>query len=118
MTTTIMPIQPIKDNRFIPNRIVQYLLDNGGIDLNQLAYRDFTDQERMQFAQLIGYSLGGFSDLSYVDDETYGAAQLTGIPDLHARNQVLREKIKEIKKGLKIAASAAFEMSPDDFNTN
>ncbi|HEY9661654.1 MAG TPA: hypothetical protein V6C65_24625, partial [Allocoleopsis sp.] len=27
-----------------------------------------------QFAQLIGYSLSGFGDLSYVSDETYAAA--------------------------------------------
>ena len=29
----------------------------------------------MQLAQLIGYSLSGYSELSYVDDDSYGAAE-------------------------------------------
>lgn len=77
------PVQPLVVDksgitRFKMNAIVRHLLDNGGIDMNQIAMLDFEQNDREQFAQLIGYSLGGFSDLSYVRDETYelAAAQL------------------------------------------
>jgi len=70
------PIQPIVIDehgakRFKENKIVRYLLDNGGIDLNQLAALPFEQNDCEQFAQLIGYSLGGFAELSYVSDETF-----------------------------------------------
>lgn len=80
------PVQPLVVDksgitRFKMNAIVRHLLDNGGIDLNQIAMLDFEQNDREQFAQLIGYSLGGFSDLSYVRDETYelAAAQLDSL---------------------------------------
>lgn len=74
------PIQPLYLDeygtiRFKANKIVEFLLDNGGIDMNKLARVGFSQEDRVQFAQLIGYSLGGFSSLSYVDDETYYAAE-------------------------------------------
>lgn len=73
------PTQPltIDDNgrvRFRANRIVQFLLDNGPHDMNSLAMQDFSPEDREHFAQLIGYSLSGFSELSYVSDRTYAAA--------------------------------------------
>ena len=112
----VMPLQPIKGRRFVPNRIVELLLEKAPIDLNEIAEMDFTDQERMQFAQLIGYSVGGFCELSYVDDETYGAAEKAsnGADELEARYSELREQLDEIRKGLKIASGAAFRIHPDD----
>jgi len=76
----INPIQPIGlDNndvlRFKENKIVSFLLDNGGYDLNKLAVMDFTDDDRAQFAQLIGYSVSGFGELDYVSDEVYERAR-------------------------------------------
>lgn len=73
------PMQPIEFDergtiRFKQNKIVTYLLDNGGIDLNHLAVQDFSDEDRMQFAQLIGYSVSGFGDLSYASDEVVAVA--------------------------------------------
>ena len=50
-------------------------LDAGPFDLNKLASMPFDDEDREQFAQLIGYSLGGFSELDYVSDETYDRAE-------------------------------------------
>ena len=38
-----MPIQPIKDQRFVLNRIVEKLLDDGPYDINDLARMDFSD---------------------------------------------------------------------------
>lgn len=112
----IMPMQPIKDSRFIQNRIVHTLLELSPIDMNEIAVMNFTQQERIQFAQLIGYSLDGFGELSYVDDEAYDTARAVeqGENELEARNTALREQIDEIKRGLKIAAVAAFEIHPDD----
>lgn len=78
------PIQPlIKDChgkiRFKANKVVEFLLDNGGIDMNKLACEDFTNNDREQFAQLIGYSLDGYGTLSYVTDETYDTAHSLGV---------------------------------------
>lgn len=65
------PMQPIVISggtaRFKPNKIVRYLLDNGGFDLNKLAATGdlFSKDDWSQFAQLIGYSVGGYESLSY-----------------------------------------------------
>ena len=112
----VMPLQPILEYRFVPNRIVEMLLEKAPVDLNDIAAMEFTQQERVQFAQLIGYSVIGFGSLSYVDDETYGAAikVCEGATELEARNSELREQLDEVRKGWKIASSAAFRIHPDD----
>ena len=70
--------------RFKENRIVRFLLDAGPFDLNQLAIMDFSRDDREQFAQLIGYSLGGFGELSYVRSKTYNrAAESAPTPTTH-----------------------------------
>jgi hypothetical protein len=77
------PLQPIYRDcvgieRFQPNLIVVYLLEVArgvGVDLNTLGMRDFPQEDREQFAQLIGYTLSGFSELSYVSDETYARVE-------------------------------------------
>lgn len=55
--------------RFRENKIVRFLLDNGGFDMNKLACMDFSDDDRSQFAQLIGYSVSGYGDLPYRNNE-------------------------------------------------
>lgn len=75
------PMQPIVTDehgtiRFKENAIVLHLLNHGGIDMNMLARLHFADEHRIQFAQLIGYSVSGFGDLSYVTDEVYAKAEL------------------------------------------
>ena len=72
----VMPLQPLIHDkhgvlRFKENKIVRYLLDNGGIDMNKLAMQGFDDSDSEQFAQLIGYSLSGFAELSYVKEIDY-----------------------------------------------
>lgn len=67
--------------RFRANEIVRYILEKGPFDMNHLAGRDFTQADKMQFAQLIGYSVAGFGELSY------------------AANRVVREA-DEIAEGL------------------
>lgn len=117
----IMPLQPVyRDEhgtiRFKENAIVRYLLDNGGIDMNKLAVLRFPQADREQFASLIGYSLSGFSELDYVSDESFGTAERMagGEPELQARNDVLREQLDQIRKGLRAASAAAFRIHPDD----
>ncbi len=77
-----MPMQPVHydDNgtlHFVGNTLVRHLLDNGGLTMNDLCLVKCTVSEREQFAQLIGYSVGGFSDLSYVRDETVAQAEMS-----------------------------------------
>lgn len=74
------PIQPLyfDDNgviRFKENAIVHFLLKSGTQDMNSLACFPFSQDDREQFAQLIGYSLSGFGELHYVSDETYAKAE-------------------------------------------
>lgn len=73
------PIQPLTRDaagtiRFEKNLIVRFLLDAGPFDLNQLMKLPFPNEDREQFAQLIGYSLQGFGELDYVSDATYNEA--------------------------------------------
>jgi hypothetical protein len=58
--------------RFKSNAIVRWLLDDGPFDLNRIAVRGFDVEDQRQFAQLIGYSVSGYQDLSYstvIDDD-------------------------------------------------
>jgi hypothetical protein len=116
MTDTKFPLQPIKDGRFVQNRIVRDLLDKGPLDLNIIAVGDYTQQERIQFAQLIGYSLSGFSSLSYVDNETYQAAELLsdGLVASEARYTALSVQMENIKENVRNAAVELFNVHPDD----
>ena len=76
------PMQPfvLKNNvvRFQENAIVRTLLDAASdgrkLDLNDIACMDFSQDDRCQFAQLIGYSLCGYHELSYVSDQHAAAA--------------------------------------------
>jgi hypothetical protein len=73
------PMQPVKKDahgtvRFHANAIVRHLLDRGKINLNQIAMLDVPQEDREQFAQLIGYSICGYHELSYVSDESAAQA--------------------------------------------
>ncbi len=78
------PLQPVVWDgkgvvRFQANPIVRYLLDHGGLDLNDLTMlsdgEGWTKRDWEHFAQLHGYSVSGWGGLSYVKDDTYLAAQ-------------------------------------------
>lgn len=77
-----LPMQPVvraADGciRFRENRIVSALLEHSsrhGYSLNETAIGDFTDDEHMQLAQLIGYSVSGYGDLSYASEESVSRA--------------------------------------------
>jgi hypothetical protein len=63
--------------RFRKNRLVCYLLDSGPFTMNDLSIVSQTfglsKEEQAQFAQLIGYSVSGWGDLSYVSPEKYAS---------------------------------------------
>jgi hypothetical protein len=67
------PMQPIvfinSVARFQANEIIQWLFNNGKINLNDIALMNFSNEDRMQLDQLLGYSVSGFGDLEYADDE-------------------------------------------------
>lgn len=104
------PIQPLyldKDGRprFLSNKIVEHLLglcqEHGLCDMNKLAMIDFSQDDREQFAQLIGYSLDGFGELSYVGDETYSAASQmyeNGLTEEQARLDYQREALEAVEQ--------------------
>lgn len=76
-----LPMQPLEIDhngivRFVPNLIVNHLLEKGGLDLNDIARLGFPDADREQFAQLIGYSASGYGDLDYVNRHTSFAADV------------------------------------------
>ena len=116
------PIQPlvVDENgttRFKKNAIVEYLLDNGRIDLNQIARQDFSREDREQFAQLIGYSWSGAHDLGYMSDEVLDAAeamQKEGVSEAEARAGVLRDQITSVKNALREGVAELFCIHPDD----
>lgn len=79
------PMQPVYRDakgviRFRPNKIIRWFLDNKEpLDLNKIAGMAactdlFTREDQVQLAQLIGYSVSGFHELSYVTDAEAAAA--------------------------------------------
>ncbi len=78
------PIQPIEPDdsgvlRFKGNAIVRHLLDHSGIDLNKLERMNFSNEDREQFAQLLGYSVSGAADLGYFSEETLKEVEMTAV---------------------------------------
>lgn len=72
------PRQPVVTDargvkRFKQNAIVRELLDRataaGIMDMNAIALMNFSDEDQQQFAQLIGYSVSGYSGLSYAGEQ-------------------------------------------------
>ena len=124
--TTKNPIQPIiKDDtgrlRFKRNAIVDFLLEfstSKGISLNELSSMDFSKDDWQQLAQLIGYSLSGYSELRYVDNESYYAAvkmHEDKLSEKDARIQFLENLVNELKSALREPMAKLFEKHPDDF---
>lgn len=122
------PIQPLANDgrgvlRFKENAIVRHLLDwatERGMGMNQLACMKFGNDDRSQFAQLIGYSLDGYGSLGYVTDEDYSAAALIaedGMSEAEARIATLEAKLAEMRdavRALREPLAALLEMHPDD----
>lgn len=115
------PMQPVeRDNdgmlRFKRNAIVRVLLDVGPLSMNALASMDFTDDDRAQFAQLIGYSLRGFSELSYVRDEQVEVAKrmAQGASEEQAKIATLEQTLAAVREKLAPVVPLLYAIHPDD----
>jgi len=116
------PIQPLEKNehgtiRFKENKIVSYILESGGISLNDLAAKEFSGDDRRQFAQLIGYSHSGYGSLSYADDYTYEVAEKmfnSEATEVEARIAYLEEMVAGLKRNLRGPMAELFEKHPED----
>lgn len=126
MPTTPLPhpMQPVFVDdqgvaRFKPNALVEYLLDHGRLDMNALAIADASQEDREQFAQLIGYSVGGFSELSYVRHESAQAAWRMAESDgqLDPTEAALAEAkatLQQLRLALRDPVAALYGLHPDD----
>jgi hypothetical protein len=103
--------------RFKQNAIVRFLVDwaagaNGSVgypklvtpghcapDLNQLSMLGFSREDWVQFGQLIGYSVSGWSELSYVRDADYYR--------IDAQAEVIRAALEKKAKARKAARKRA-----------
>lgn len=121
------PIQPFVTDtkgvlRFKANAIVRDILDRStahGFSLNEIACRDYSNEDRQQLAQLIGYSLSGYSELrSYVDDAAYTAAEAKAKgskkSDVEIERDYYRAELRALKKALQKPMARLFEKHPDD----
>ena len=117
------PIQPLAFDehgtlRFKKNAIVDFMAHK--IGLNELAAMDFPQEDWEQLAQLIGYSLSGFGDLSYVKDFTYNTAEAMvrqGKTEEQARIEDLERTLDTVREGLKGIIPELFRIHPDDIHT-
>lgn len=123
------PIQPLETYdgalRFKRNQIVSDLLDHAqahGFGLNEIAHKGYSKEDRQQLAQLIGYSLSGYSELtSYVDDVAYAAAQAKAAgskkSDVVIERDILRRELKALKRALQKPMARLYEIHPDNLKT-
>jgi len=119
------PIQPFVTDvngtlRFKGNQIVVDLLEKAGqhgLNLNAIACRQYSADDRQQLAQLIGYSLSGYGELSYVSEDAYGAANAMaeeGMSEKDARISHLEGELSAIRSALREPMAQLFGIHPDD----
>ena len=85
--------------------------------MNALACLPFSDDDRMQFAQLIGYSVSGGTGLSYFDDVTTDTVYTMiaeGVTEEQARIMVLETKLKTLKELMRGGVAELYGIHPDD----
>ena len=103
--------------RFRRNKIIDFLFNSGALDLNKIAVMEFPQEDRIQLAQLLGYSLSGFGELSYVDETSYqlayAKAERTG-DEKDLLIAVLQERLQKAKDGMRSAVAELYEICPDD----
>lgn len=123
------PIQPLEKDahgtlRFKENAIVRHLLEwaqERGHGLNEMARMDFNADDWQQMAQLIGYSLSGYSELSYVSADAYGAAATMadeGLREKDARIAYSEHELHMARASLREPIARLFGVHPDDLMAN
>ena len=118
MTDRYQPMQPVETDtsgvlRFRENKIVTYLLDHGGLDLNDLARIEFPREDRDQFIQLIGYSVSAAPitrDMANAAD----TIDTVGSDTDRARIVFLEAELRSIRAALRLPVADLFNIHPDD----
>lgn len=106
------PMQPVFiDNygasQFKSNKIVKFLYEQLHGGMNTLMQMDFTKNDRQQFAQLIGYSVSGYSELNYVDETAYLRAQAQAETNIeNSELLALRARVNELEAAIRALNSA------------
>ena len=109
--------------RFKENSLVRALLDHGqatGLGLNELARKFYAPEHAddwQQLAQLIGYSLSGYGELSYVSDDAYGTAATMadeGLNEKDARIAHLEHELFMVRASLREPIARLYGLHPDD----
>ena len=119
------PMQPIIQTedgraRFKNNAIVSYLAEKGSVDRDKLSRLGFSVEDWEQFAQLTGYSVGGFEDLSYVRPETAATARrmlAEGDDHATARIAALEAELKALRDAMRAPVARLFDIHPDDLKS-
>ncbi len=95
------PSQPVHIDtngvkRFKPNKIISDLCDAGKLDLNHIA-ATYSDEDKCQFNQLIGYSVDSWWYLTSTNMVAKSKARIEEMR--HEQNSVLDGEINYIRKG-------------------
>ena len=75
LTANKYPMQPMINKRFEANPIVNHFVPDFNLVSVWCQQNDIDNKYQEQLAQLVGYSLGGYGDLSYVSDDNYYRAE-------------------------------------------
>lgn len=124
------PMQPLYIDKFgrpafRENAIVDRLLEiasQHGFSLNEivsLTYANrFSPEDLVQLYQLIGYSLDGYAELSFIPDDEYkAAAEMAENPDIDerdARIATLTAELEALREGMRDAVARLYGIHPDD----
>lgn len=99
--------------RFVQNRIVDYLLKAGPFDMNDLARarheHGWSKEEEAQFAQLTGYSVGGWMSLSYVSEAKAASMELNTTDPAVAFSQGYAAGLRRAKELIEMQEDGYFE---------
>ncbi len=109
--------------RFKRNDIIDRLFERGIIDLNQIAtWRDIKDEHHRQFAQLLGYSVSGYGDLSFVSSDPDALAVIDLMLDeditdeRDAKIAYLEHELEQIRAMFREPAARLFKIHPSDLD--
>lgn len=115
-----MPMQPVINNRFVPNRLIKDIVKYSKVNLNDVAANAqfYSVTEREQFQQLLDCSLNHFNELDFVRNEsTEKASSMSeGLDEVSAENKVLRDKLSIIKKYAKEITTELFMIHEEDLH--
>lgn len=116
-----MPLQPTaKDEhgtlRFVKNRIVEKLLDDGPFDLNDIASWGFSEDERFQLNQMLGYSVSGIP-IHYDKQSVRIEALICSQDERDSLIAHYESQLATLRSCLREPMADLFEVHPDDLNT-